>query len=176
MKFSKFIIIPIMIAALAATLQIIDQLIPQLAFNEWSGFGWVAFQAWAMYFLAGCTVKGAVRTFIGYLVGCGASIAIMAFGGALVEYVGGFWAVPASLMVLVIPVICLERVPWLDFVPAIFVGAGVFFGMMSYVDGATFCKAFTVEMIYCVIGLVFGFVTVFLRTKYEACCAKKCQK
>ncbi len=172
MKFKKFIIIPIMIAALAAILQIIDQSMPQLGFNEWSGFGWVAFQAWAMYFLAGCTIKGGIKTLIGYLVGCLASIAIIAFGASLIESLG-FWAFPTSLMILVIPVICLEKVPWLDFIPAIFVGAGAFFGMMNYVDGATFCKALTVEMIYCVIGLVFGFVTVALRTKYEACCTKK---
>ncbi len=168
MKFSKFIVIPIMIAVLAAILQVIDQSIPQLSFGEWGGFGWVSFQAWAMYFLSGCNVTGAIKTFIGYAVGCVASIAIIAFAGYLGGLGAGFWAVPLSLLILVVPVICLERVPWLDYVPAIFIGAGVFFGMMTYVQDATFCSAFGVEMLYCVIGLIFGYVTVKLRVAYEA--------
>lgn len=64
MKFSKFIVIPVIIAALAALLQVVDQLIGSTAyFAGLNGFGWLSFQAWALYFLAGCTVKGAVRTF-----------------------------------------------------------------------------------------------------------------
>lgn len=63
--------------------------------------------------------------------------------------------------------ICIERVPWLNFVPAIFVGAGVFFGMMNYVAGATFCSAMAIEMLYCVIGLVFDYITIVLRSAYE---------
>lgn len=173
MKFSKFIVVPVIIAVLAAILQVVDQLISQTAcFSAWSGFGWVSFQAWAMYFLGGCTVKGGVRAFLGYFSGIVASILIMTLGGVLAASLG-FWAVPLALFVVVIPVICLERVPWFDFIPALFVGAGAFFAFMSYVPQVTFCKAMGVELMYCIIGLLFGYVTVFLRTKYEACVAKK---
>lgn len=162
-----------MIAVLATILQVIDQLIPQLGFNEWGGFGWVSFQAWAMYFLAGCSVEGGIKTLLGYISGSVASMAIIAFAGYLAGVGAGFWAVPLSLLILVGPVICLERVPLLNFVPAIFVGAGVFFGMMTYIDGATFGTVMGVEMLYCVIGLIFGYVTVVLRTAYEASCKDK---
>lgn len=174
MKFSKFIVIPVIIAALAALLQVVDQLIGSTAyFAGLNGFGWLSFQAWALYFLAGCTVKGAVRTFFSYVSGIVGSILIMKLGGALAGTVG-FWAVPLALLIIVIPVICLERVRWFDFIPALFIGAGAYFVIMSYIftDG-NFCKAAVIELIYCLVGLIFGYFTVLLRTKYEACVAKK---
>lgn len=54
-----------------------------------------------------------------------------------------------------------------NFVPAVFVGAGVFFGIMSYIPGATFQNAFWAEGIYCGIGLLFGAVTILFRGWYE---------
>jgi hypothetical protein len=168
MKFSKFIVIPLFIALQAFTMQAIDQAISGYfppAGNV--GFAWIAFQAWAMYFLAGCTIKGGVKTFIGYTVGVVASILIMTIGPALSGPLA-FWAFPLAVFLIVVPVICLERVPWLDFVPSIFVGAGVFFGFMSYIKGATFTGAATSELFYCLFGLVYGFITVAFRVWYEA--------
>ncbi|MCU0486224.1 MAG: DUF1097 domain-containing protein [Anaerolineales bacterium] len=171
MKFSKFIIIPLFIAFLAFTMQAIDQGISKFfspAGN--AGFGWIAFQAWAMYFLAGCNIKGGIRTFLGYASGIVASIAIMTLGPALGGL--GFWAFPIAVFAIVVPVICLEKVKWLDFVPSIFVGAGVFFGFMSYIQGATFTGAAVTELFYCLFGLVYGYITVAFRVWYEAQVAK----
>lgn len=167
MKFHKFIVIPLFIAFLAFTMQAIDQSISQYfppAGN--AGFGWIAFQAWAMYFLAGCNLTGGVKTFIGYASGIVASIAIMTLGPALSGL--GFWAFPIAVFAIVVPVICLEKVKWLDFVPSIFVGAGVFFGFMSYIEGATFTGAAISELFYCLFGLVYGYITVTFRVWYEA--------
>jgi hypothetical protein len=167
MKFNKFIIIPIMVAFLAFTIQIVDQLLFGLVPPSGNvGFGWIAFQAWAVYFLAGCDVKGGIRGFLGYVSGIIASIMIMEMGAALSGL--GFMAFPVAVFVVVIPAICLERVPWFDFVPALFVGAGVFFGFMSYVPNATYAAATVTELVYCAIGLFYGYVTIMLRTKYEA--------
>ena len=81
MKFSKFIVIPSFIAFLAFTMQTIDQTISGFFPPAGDGgFGWIAFQAWPVYFLAGCTVKGGVRAFLGYVSGVVASIAIMVLG------------------------------------------------------------------------------------------------
>jgi hypothetical protein len=167
MKFGKFIVIPVFIAFLAFTMQAIDQGISKYfppAGN--AGFAWIAFQAWAMYFLAGCNVKGGIKTLLGYASGIVASIAIMMLGPALGGL--GFWAFPIAVFVVVVPVICLERVKWLDFVPSIFVGAGVFFGFMSYIKGATFSGAAVTELFYCLFGLVYGYITVAFRAWYEA--------
>lgn len=166
MTFKKFIVIPIMIALLAGSIQIVDQLLHlHVKPVGNAGFGWIAFQAWAMYFLAGGDLKGGLRSLLGYISGIVASIAIMVLGGKLGGL--GFYAVPVAIFIVVIPVIMLERVKWLDFIPAIFVGAGAFFAFMSYVPDATFATATVTELIYCVLGLVYGYITVSLRGAYE---------
>lgn len=172
MRFSKFIVIPLYIAAMAGSMQAIDQFLMGSVFSFLGtgakGYGWIAFQAWAMYFLAGCTITGGIRALLGYGSGIVASIIIMLFGGALSASFG-FWGFPAAVFCVVVPVMCLERIPpWLDFVPAVFVGAGVFFGFMSYVPGATFVNAAITELFYCVFGLIYGWVTVSIRGAYEA--------
>lgn len=174
MKFSKFIVIPVMIAALACLLQIVDQVLGQTGwFITQTGFGWLSFQAWALYFLAGCNVKGGVRVFLSYVSGIVGSILILSFAGWLAEKGLGFWSTPLSLLILVIPVICLERVPWFDLIPGLFIGAGAFFAIMTYVPTATFCTAMTTELTFCLIGLIFGWITVSLRVAYENKVAKK---
>jgi hypothetical protein len=84
MTLKKFIVIPFIVALLAGTIQIADQLLHlQVEPLGNVGFGWIAFQAWAMYFLAGCDLKGGIRTLIGFVMGIVASIAIMVLGGKL---------------------------------------------------------------------------------------------
>lgn len=167
MNIKQFAVIPMMIAVLACILQIVDQTIAAGFFPEGNtGFGWISFQAWAMYFLAGCTLKGGIRSLIGYILGIAASIAIMKLAGVLGGL--GFFAAPIAILIVVIPVIFLERAPDLfNFVPAIFVGAGVYFGFMNYVSGESFIAAGVTETAYCLIGLMFGWVTVTLRGAYE---------
>jgi hypothetical protein len=167
-KFSKFIVIPIIIAILAFTIQIVDQLLsPFMPPAGNSGFGWIAFQAWAMYFMAGCNVTGGIKVFLGYFSGIVVSIGIMVLGGNLIGMGIGFLSFPIAVFLMVLPTICLERVPWFDYIPGVFVGAGVFFGFMSYVKGATFSNGMFTELVYCALGLIYGYVTVVLRTKYE---------
>jgi uncharacterized membrane protein len=78
------------------------------------------------------------------------------------------------VFLVVVFVISAENVPWLDFVPAWFVGAGVFFGLMNM---GTFAAEASImdKYIQCTgtlmwssaMGLIFGFVTVTVRTWYE---------
>lgn len=166
MKFSQFIFIPVIVAFLAFTIQIVDQLLAgYMPIADNAGFGWIAFIAWAMYFMAGCTIEGGKKTLCGYIAGIVASVAIMELGGVLASL--GFFAFPVAIFVVVVFCICLERLPPFDFVPALFVGAGTFFGIMSYVGGATYVTATVTELIYCLIGLVYGLVTIVLRGRYE---------
>jgi len=167
MSFKKFIIIPILVAILAGSIQAVDQLLHlQVEPLGNVGFGWIAFQSWAMYFLAGCNVKGGVKTLIGYILGIIASIAIISLGSGQLSSLG-FFAFPIAVLLVVIPVIFLEKVKWLDFIPAIFIGSGAFFAFMGYVPNANFAIATKTELIYCVLGLVYGYITVSLRTAYE---------
>ena len=74
-----------------------------------------------------------------------------------------------ALPIFLVPIILyLDIAPeMISFVPAVFVGAGVFFGAMSYIPGAEFANAFLAEGVYCAIGLLFGFVTITFRGWYE---------
>ena len=166
MTAKKYLPIALFIGLQAAVLQAMDQAICASIAPLAAGGGWISFQAWAMYFLAGCTPKGGLRALIGYVIGMAASVAIMMGGGALGAL--GFWAMPAILLILVPVVLYLDIAPELfNLVPAVFVGAGVFFGVMSYIPGATFQNAFLAELAYCAVGLVFGAVTIAFRGWYE---------
>lgn len=166
MNAKKYLPIALFIGLQAAVLQAIDQAVCGSIVPLVAGGGWISFQSWAMYFLAGCTPKGGLRALIGYIIGMIASIAIMTGGGMLGAL--GFWAMPAILLILVPIILYLDIAPELfNLVPAVFVGAGVFFGVMSYVPNATFANAFIGEGVYCLIGLAFGWLTITFRGWYE---------
>ena len=167
MDFKKFIVIPISIGFLACTFVALDQFIsPYLPIAGNKGFGWVTFQAWAMYFMAGCTLKGGMRTFLGYVMGIIAAILIIKLAGLLGST--GFWAVPLAVFVIVIPMCSMERAHSLiDFVPALFVSSAVFFAFTQLFPTESFRNYSIVILLYCAIGMIYGIVTVELRGMYE---------
>jgi hypothetical protein len=167
MKLRKFVMIPVIIGILAFLIQALDQwLSPVMQPSGNVGFSWISFQAWAVYFFAGGNVKGGMKSFLAYVVGIAASIMIMELGGVLSPALT-FWAVPVAVGAIAFLVIFLEKVEWLSLIPAIFIGAGAFFAFMSYVPGANYTNAAITQMVYCTIGLIFGFVTVTLRLAWE---------
>lgn len=184
MPFSKYMLIPLFIAFQAFTMMVIAPFFP--APKELGGglVTWISFQAWAMYFLAGCTPKMGLKTLVGYLGGIIASIAIFELGfkvlGGLnpapgVE--GTLWGLYLAVFIVVVFVISAEKVPGIDFVPSYFLGAGVFFGLMTHVTPPTGVEKLSFswygtialpEMIACVMGLVYGWWTVTFKTWYVA--------
>jgi hypothetical protein len=173
MDFKKFIVIPVFIAALAASFIVIDQLLNSfMPISDKGGFGWVTFQAWAMYFLAGGTFKGGVRTFLGYIMGIIAAVSIIYLVG--IFSATGFWALPLAVLIVVIPMCAVERAPsFFDFVPALFVSSAVFFAFGKLYPGSTMTSSAITILTYCAIGMVYGIVTVNLRGFYEKSVAKK---
>jgi len=159
--------IALFIGIQAFTIQIVDQVLgTYVAPIGNSGFGWIAFQAWAMYFLSGGSVKGGIKSAIGYFIGIIASIAIISLGGTLGFL--GFWATPVALIILVPIVMHVDQGPeMIAYSAAVFVGAGAYFGFMTYVPGATLAGALVTEMIYCIIGLLYGFVTITFMNWYK---------
>lgn len=172
MSFGKFIIIPIFIAFQAFVMMLV---FPKIPLNpEILGAGgvltWIAFQAWAMYFLAGCNPKMGLKTLIGYIGGIIASIAILELAVLLSGPLGWYFGLAVAVFIVVIPVISVQRFPWIDFVPAYFIGAGVFFGLMTHCGlKPTFANYGLVtlgEMAACVLGLFWGWGTVTFQTWY----------
>ena len=173
MDFKKFIVIPVYIAILAAGFIVLDQLIsPYMPIADNKGFGWVTFQAWAMYFMAGCTVKGGARTFLGYVLGVLSAILIIELAGILSST--GFWMVPLAVLVMVIPMCSMERAHSLiDFVPAIFVSSAVYFAFTQIYPATTTRTSMAITiLVYCGIGMILGYITISIRAAYEKMVAK----
>jgi hypothetical protein len=182
MSFPQFIVIPIFIAFQAFVMMVIARYVPGSKALGGGLLTWISFQAWAMYFLAGCTPKMGLKTLAGYAGGILASIAIFELGDLLVGPLGGYWGYPVAVFIVVIFVISAEKVPGIDFIPAWFLGAGVFF---AFVGGAAYMatpvehtiSGYTSiavpEIIGCIVGLIFGYITVTFRTRYEKAIAPK---
>jgi hypothetical protein len=146
-------------ALLAFVIVCIDQLLKKyMPIGAESGFTYIAFVAWAVYFYSGCTGKDGIRAAIGYVVGITFSIGIILIAGLFTF--SAFLAVPLAVFIVVFFVLYLEKVPWVDLIPGMFVASGCFFGIMTYVPEATFGTAACVEIVYGFIGLLFGWITI----------------
>ena len=167
MSIKKIVVLPLIVAVLAFTIQIVDQLLsPVMKPFPNSGFCWIAFQAWAVYFLAGGNVKGGLKSLVGYAVGISGSILIMNMAG----WFGSlqFFAVPLAVGLVACVLLFLGNAPWwISFIPSMFIGAGAFFAFMSYIPGATFTTAAVTEIVYCIIGLFYGWATLTLQPILE---------
>jgi uncharacterized protein DUF1097 len=178
MSFSKFIVFPIFVALQAASMMLIAKFVaigPE-SIGGPALIAWIAFQAWAMYFLGGATLKMAGKTIIGYAGGIIGSIAIFTLGGFLSGPLGGYWGTALAVFIVVIPIMCAERVELLSFIPAWFMGAGVFFALQFMSGAGTMSEYAAIaipEMIACAIGLFYGFCTVSFRSYYEKLVAEK---
>jgi hypothetical protein len=150
-------------ALLAFVIVCIDQLIKgYMPIGAKEGFTYIAFVAWAVYFFSGCTGKGGIRAAIGYVIGITFSIGIILLAGVFAST--AFFSIPIAVFFVVFVVLYLEKVPWVDLIPAMFVASGCYFGIMTYVQGATFETAAFVEIIYGFIGLLFGWITITGKT------------
>jgi hypothetical protein len=187
LKNKNLLVVSTGLAVQAAILVLLNAFIPKIAGYDAM---WIAFQCWAVYFVSGCTPMGGAKAWIGYVTGIIASIAIIELMGVPgikdIPSVGGMNLVmAAAVFTVVIPAIMTENAK--NFVPALFIGSGCFFAISTIMGldtkngfealGASTSMskhllAMRVELIYCLIGQVFGFITVFWRGKYEASLAK----
>ena len=159
MKKLSFVVGSAYTALLALIIVCIDLSIKQfMPIGAEDGLVYIAFVAWAVYFFAGCTLKGGIRAAIGYVVGISFSIIIILLAD-LFSFAGDF-AVPLCCFIVVFPILFLEKVPWIDLIPAMFIAAGSYFGIMTYIPEATLGTAAYVELLYGFIGLLFGWITI----------------
>ncbi|MCX6875165.1 MAG: DUF1097 domain-containing protein [Verrucomicrobia bacterium] len=171
------------LALQAAILVLINGVMPKVTHGM--DMMWIAFQAWAVYFVAGCTALNGLKAWIGYLTGIIASIAIIKLMGVpgiidLPKPGGMNLGMALAVFIVVIPAIMTENLR--NMVPALFIGSGAFFASLGHAELAKavpsgcqttqFLYAAQTELIYCALGLSFGFITVFWRGKYEASLAK----
>ncbi len=160
MKMVKFLPHAAIIAVLAGLMQFMDIKIELFC-------AWVGFAAWACYFLNGCSVKGGAKVIGCWVAGVIASVAIIELGTLLTGAAGGNAQLgfPVAVAIIAFFVILFEKVPALDFIPGWFVGAACFFGYNTIAAG-DYKVSVPAILISCIIGQVFGWVTVYLRTAY----------
>lgn len=184
MSFGKYMVIPIFVAFQAAALVFfapyLPKIHPNVAADACLGTGgglltWVAFQSWAVYFLAGCTPKMGLKALIGYAGGIVASALLVELCGFLKTTCHlGEYSLAGAVFIVVIPLIMIEKVPGFDLVPAYFVGSGAFFSILTMAQvpaKITGVEKYLVlgkaELIAAAVGLIFGFITVTFRGWYE---------
>ena len=147
------------IAALAFVIVCIDNLLKgYMPIGSGTGFTYLSFVAWAVYFFTGGALRDGIRAAIGYVIGISFSILIILMAGYFSSL--GFFAVPLAVFIVVFFVLYLEKAPWVNLIPAMFVASGCYFGIMNYVPGATLGTAACVELTYGFIGLLFGWIAV----------------
>ncbi len=179
MNVKKLIAWPLWVGFLACMIQVVDQaligVVSAPMAKAGAGLSWIAFQSWACYFLAGCTPKGGLLVFCSYITGTLGSIAILMLGAVEgAPFSGlGFMAVPLAVGVIAFCVMFFEHVPVLSLIPALFIASGAYFALMNFAAAPLiaasgsewgtlpfFMEAFKLEMIYGVLGIVFGIITI----------------
>lgn len=172
MKTEKLFIYAICIAALAGFVD--------LSTNLLQGFGiitteasltFITFISWAAYFLLGANLKGAFSGILGIIVGISAAIlmfllvGVFATNGLDVATV----AIPLAVFVLVIIMLLFEKVPYFNNVAAIFLGTGMFFGLMGIpaVAAEGYLMVAVGELLYASIGFAAGWFTIAIRIAVE---------
>lgn len=166
----RFLIFAVYVGLQSFLLQFMDQLIgTHLVSGGTKGFVFIAFQGWALYFLLGSKVKGAIIGFFGYLLGIIFAM-VMAEISAVFQNLG-ILAVPITALIVVPVMMYFEYAPWfISNVATFFVGAGAFYAIYSYVDEVSMPEAGGIVMLYCTLGLLSGWMTILFRKWYE----KKC--
>jgi len=165
----QFFLFALYVGAQSFLLQLVDQLIGKsLVPGGHSGFVFIAFQGWALYFLLGSTLKGAVTAFCGYIMGVLFSILMVGGSGVLAGL--DILAVPVVALIVVPVMMYFEYAPWcIANVATFFVGAGAFFGVLNYVEGIRIAEASFIVLLYCAFGLASGYMTIWFRKRYECC-------
>jgi len=164
MSLSRYTIYAILVSLLAG--------IATLA--TWQMGGWptaagpltyVSFICWAAYFLFGANPKDCGKAFLSIIVGIIGAIIIFVL--ALAFGFSPWWAVPLAVFIIVIFLLLCGRVPLIGNVPAIFLGAGLYFSLSSagaFVDFTMeqYLLVGGAQLFYVLVGFVAGWLTIQL--------------
>ena len=172
MKFGKLFFYAICISLIAGIVDLIANLLQGSGIiATGASLTFISFICWASYFLFGANLKGAWSAFLGFIVGIIAAVlmfvlvGVFAGSGLNVSLV----AIPLAVLILVFFMLLCEKVPYFNNVAAIFLGTGMFFGLMGTPDiGAKgYLTVAFGELLYAVIGFAAGWITVTIRVAIE---------
>ena len=165
MKPGKLIVYAILVGILAGVVTLITNVLQGAGIiATGASLTFVTFVCWASYFLYGADPKGGINGWLSMIPGTICAIFIylcvgwFAGAGMDVPYV----ALPLGVVVGVVLMCLCEKLPKGNNVAAVFVGAGLFFGIMGAPDASA--KGYLLvaigELLYAALGLFAGFLTV----------------
>jgi len=171
--FLKYFAMPLLIAVVASVLYIFDALIGGLLFPGGS-FMWVAFAVWTVF--SGASIKDRIRGLIGVVVGFIAAVLMMLITGSFSLNLGSI-SISCLLGVFLINAVVMfmnhgEKV-WLNSVTGAFVGifltfSGFGVGLSPVLDTTSGFLAFGILMIYTILGLICGYISIIVQNKIKA--------
>jgi hypothetical protein len=172
MKFGKLFIYAVCVSLLAAVVDLVTNLLQGSGIIATdASLTFISFICWATYFLFGANLKGAWSAFLGIIVGIIAAILmfvlvnVFAAAGLNVSLI----AIPLAVFILVIFMLLCEKLPYFNNIAAIFLGTGMFFGLMG--TPAVAAKGYATvafgELLYAAIGFAAGWITIQIRVAIE---------
>jgi len=165
----KLILYSLATAVLAGVVTLITDLLQNLGFiSNSTGLTFVAFACWATYFLYGGTIQAAVQGWTSMIAGIICAIIIYVLTGVFAElgWDVAYIALPVAVIVGVFLMCMGEKVPYVNNVAAIFVGAALYFAIMGTSAAETgYVMVAVGELVYGALGLAAGYITVVFSTK-----------
>ncbi len=168
--FLKYFALPLLIATVASILYIIDALIGGL-FVAGKSFMWVAFVTWTVFFAA--PIKERVKGVIGIVIGFLAAIIMMLITGSFTLNLGTV-SISCLIGVFLINGVVMYmnhgKKIWLNSVTGAFVGifltfSGLGANLSPVVNINETFLMFGILMVYTILGLICGFVSIFVQDK-----------
>lgn len=172
MKFGKLFFYAVCIAAVAFVVDLFTNVLQSAGFIATdASLTFITFICWAAYFVIGANVNSAIKGLFGFLAGIIAAVCMFelvgVFAGAGMSV--GMLAIPLAVFILVIGMLLLEKVPMFNMIAAVFMGTGMFFGLMG--TPAIAAKGYFMvglgELVYAAIGFAAGWLTVYIRVAIE---------
>jgi hypothetical protein len=172
MKFGKLFIYAVLVSVLAGIVDLITNLLQGSGIiTTEASLTFISFICWASYFVFGANIKGAWSAFLGFIVGIIAAILmfvltnVFAASGLNVSLV----AIPLAVFILVIFMLLCEKLPYFNNIAAIFLGTGMFFGLMGIpaVAAKGYMTVAFGELLYAAIGFAAGWITIQIRVAVE---------
>lgn len=177
MKFSKLFLYAVSIALIAFFVDLITNMIQSTGFvTADASFTFISFICWAAYFVIGASPKDGVKGMLGFFAGIVSAVLMFVlvgvFAGAGMDV--GLLAIPLAVFFVVIGMMLLERVPMFSMIPAVFMGTGMFFGLMGTpaIGAKGYLMVGIAELVYAAIGFTAGWVTVLIRVAFEKSASK----
>jgi len=160
MTFTKFLPIPVIIGLLAAFSLFVA--------NWFSVPVWAIFISWALYFIAGAKPSRLPKEVIGLTGGIAFGYITLWAMPYFTNVFGATFGLPATVFVVCFVIVLLELTDWFELAPAYFFSfAGYFayvFGNFGGVGLTTPENSLWPFWLATMIGLVFGYVSAYLRT------------